>query len=54
MKNINIIYNYIDETPINKRNEYIKIHITDKIIKSNTLYYIASRFKHLLKFKFLK
>lgn len=54
MKNINMIYNYIEETPIKRRNECIEIHIKDSVIKSSTLYYIASRFKYLLKFRFLK
>lgn len=54
MKNIHLIYDHIDEIPINKRKEVIEIHIKDEIINSITLNYIASKFKHLLKYRFLK
>ncbi|MEG2984102.1 MAG: hypothetical protein RR835_05340 [Peptostreptococcaceae bacterium] len=54
MKNIHLLYDHIQEIPINRRKEFIDIHIKNNIINSHTLNYIASRFKHLLKFPFLK
>ncbi|WP_122639029.1 hypothetical protein [Romboutsia sp. Marseille-P6047] len=54
MHNIKLIYDNIEEVKVNRRKKYITINIKDEIIDSQTLYYIAARFKHLLKFKYMK
>ena len=56
MKNIDLIYENVNESSISniKRKKRIHIFIKNPQIDSNALYFIASKFKFLLKFRFLE
>lgn len=54
MKNIHLIYDYLEPKPINRKKEFKEIHIKEKSINSKVLLFIASRFKYLLKYRLLK
>ena len=54
MKNIELIFESVNEIPVNRkarRNKTIEILVSDKIFRSNTLAAIIGKLKYLLKYK---
>lgn len=53
MKNINLIYNHIKTVKVDICQKPIKIKLKEERFSSNSLVYLASRFKFLLNYKFM-
>ena len=53
MKNIELIYKNLKECKVNRKRSPIVINIQEDVFNSNSLVFIASRFKYLLKYRYL-